>query len=287
MQSFLNMKDVIISDTKHLNNKIKEIAKQGKKKIHVVADFDRTLTTAFVQGKKVPSLISILRDGNYLSEDYANKAHELFNYYHAIEINPSVPIEEKKKLMKEWWMKHFDLLIKSRLNRKDIQKVIESGKARLRKGAVQFLDFLHEHDIPLVIFSSSGLGVDSISLYLEKKKKLYKNIHIISNVYEWDENGNAIKVKEPIIHCMNKDETSIQDYPVFSVIKNRRNVILLGDSFEDLGMVKGFKYDNLIAIGFLNEEIDENLEAYKKTFDIVITRDGDMNYVNDLFKKLI
>ena len=52
-------------------------------------------------------------------------------------------------------------------------------------------------------------------------------------------------------------------------------------------MANGFKYDNLIKIGFLNDKEEENIEYYKDIFDVVITGDGDMGYINDLLKEII
>jgi len=51
-------------------------------------------------------------------------------------------------------------------------------------------------------------------------------------------------------------------------------------------MIEGFDYDNLIKIGFLNDNINENLEDFKKNFDIVILNDSDMNYINKLLKEI-
>jgi len=281
------IENIIILNPKELEKLKKSISEAGPEKLHVLADFDRTLTTAFVDGKSVPSIMSILRDGNYLTPDYAEKAHALYTKYHPIEIDPKISLEEKKKAMLEWWTTHFDLLIKSGLNKKDLEKVIESGKIRFRGGALDFIEFLYAHNIPLVIMSSSGLGGDVIAMYLAKEGKLYDNIHIVSNSYEWDENGNAIGIKKPIIHVMNKDETAIQNYPVFDVIKNRKNVILLGDSLGDIGMITGFDYDNLIKIGFLNENVEENLKEHKRNYDIIILNDYSMDYVNVLLREII
>lgn len=278
---------VIIADEKELDEKIKKISEGGAENLHIVSDFDRTLTTAFVNGRNTPSLISILRDGNYLGSDYAEKAHVLFNKYHKIEIDLKIPLEQKKKAMLEWWEKHFDLLIKSGLNKKDVENAMKSGKIKLRDGCLAFLDFLYANKIPLLIISSNGLGGDAIKLYLEEKNKMYENIHVISNTYEWDKKGNATRVKKPLIHTLNKEETAIKNYPVFEFIKNRKNVLLLGDSTGDVGMVGSFDYKNLIKIGFLNEDIENSLPEYKKKFDIIITEDGSMNYVNNLLKELI
>jgi len=122
---------------------------------------------------------------------------------------------------------------------------------------------------------------------LEKSGKFYDNVHIISNSFEWDANGNAVAIKQPIIHTLNKYETAIQDFPVFNIIKERKNVLLMGDSLDDVGMVEGFDCDNLIKIGFLNENIDENLEQYKSNYDVVVLNDGPLDFVNKLLKEII
>ncbi len=267
--------------------KLKKAFLEGKaEKIHVLADFDRTLTTAFVDGVKRPSLISLLRDGEYLSPEYREAAHALFDKYHPIEIDPTLPILEKKAAMQEWWTKHFDLLIKSGLNKKDLKKVVASSGVKFRPGTLEMIDYLHEKEIPLVIISSSGIG-DGVLMYLENEGRLYDNVHVITNLYEWDENGKAVGVKKPIIHCMNKDETVIKDFPVFNTVRHRTNVLLLGDSLGDLGMITGFDYDNLLKIGFLNEKVDENIQQYKENFNVVITNDSDMSYVNKILKEVV
>ncbi len=279
------MENVIISNSKKFEKLKNQILKEGAKKFHVLADFDRTLTKCFVKGKMIPSIISVLRDENYLSSEYSEKAKALANYYRPIEFNHKISIRQKKKAMHEWWTKHFDLLIESGLNKKNLERVINEGKVEFREGAGEFLDLLHKKNIPLIIFSSSGIG-DLIPMYLEKHKRLYKNIHIISNLYKWNKNGKAISIPKYVIHSFNKDETMVKDYPkVYKEIKNKKNVLLLGDSLGDLGMITGFNYKNLIKIGFLNENIEKDLKIYKKKFDVVITNDYNMDYVNDLIKQ--
>lgn len=279
--------NIIISNPEKLKKAKKAIAKVGLNHLHILSDFDRTLIKAYVNGESVPSLISVLYNHNYLTLDYGPKAQELHEKYHGIEVDPQIPREEKKKAMREWWTLHFDLLIKCGLNKKDLEKVVDSGKIKFREGFSELVSFLREHKIPLVIMSSGGLGGDSIAVCLEKEKKLHDNIHIISNVFEWDKNGKAISVKQPIIYGMNKDKTAIQSYPeIFEQVKARKNIILLGDSLDDVGMVQGFDYDNLIKIGFLNDKIEENLEYYKKTFDVVILNDGSLNYINNLLREI-
>ena len=282
----MSSENIIIANPEELKLLREKISDAGPEKFHILADFDRTLIKAFINGKEVPSMLSVLREEGYLTPEYPEKAKALFNKYHAIEIDVNLPKEEKKKAMKEWWTKHFELLIKSGLNKKDIEKAVNSGNLKFREGAKEFFTALKEIGIPLVIMSSSGLGGDAIKMFLEKEGCFFPNVHIIGNVFEWDEKGSAAGVKEPIIHGMNKDETTLQNFPVFEKIKNRRNVLLMGDSLDDVGMVEGFEYDNLIKIGFLNSNVEENLEKYKEIFDVVIINDGDMDFINNLLKEL-
>ena len=135
--------------------------------------------------------------------------------------------------------------------------------------------------------SSCGLGVETISMFLEMKEKLHDNVYIVSNSFQWDDRGNAIKVNEPIIHNMNKDELAIQNSDVFNQVKERKNVLLLGDSLGDIQMVEGFNYDNIIKIGFLNTDVENRLEQYKKHYDVVILNDSSMEFVNDLVREIV
>lgn len=283
------LENVVIPNPPRLEKLKKEFQKGGGRKLHILSDFERTLTYVFVNGERVPSLISVLRSSEeYLGNDYTQKAQALFEKYHPIEIDPKIPSEKKKEAMEEWWAIHSDLLIKTGLNKEHLEKVVRSGKIRLREGIKDFLDLLQSYEIPLVIMSASGLGGDAISAFLKKEGKLFSNIYIISNSFLWDKNGNAIGIKKPIIHSLNKDETIVRDFPsIYEKVKDRKNVLLLGDNLEDIGMIAGFSYDYLIKIGFLNEAVDENLEEYKMIYDILILNDSPMEHVNTLLKEIL
>ena len=127
---------------------------------------------------------------------------------------------------------------------------------------------------------SSGVG-DIIIEFLKQKNLFYSNIHVIGNLLEFNEEGTAIKVKE-IIHVFNKTEVQVK----IPEVQERKNVLLLGDSIGDLGMIEGFEYDNLLTVGFLSENVDDNLEVYQEMYDVVLLEDPDFSFVNDLFKDL-
>lgn len=81
----------------------------------------------------------MLRDGKHLTEDYARKAHALFDKYHPIEIDPSIPLQEKKKAMQEWWETHNKLLIDSELSRSNLEDIVKNGHVRFRGGRSRIL----------------------------------------------------------------------------------------------------------------------------------------------------
>lgn len=281
------MENILIVNSEEFEKKKQAFIKDGKDKMHVLSDFDRTLTKGVYRDKRAGSIIQYLRNGNYLSKDYVSRANSLFDKYHPIEIDNKIPIKDKINLMYEWWRKHFDLLIEVGLDLNTIKKaaidIIKEESLDFRAGCLEFFNVLKENKIPLIIISSS-VG-DMIIEFMKQKKVFFENIYIISNLLDFDKSGKVIGVKE-IIHVFNKHEIEIKNLPIYKELLKRKNIILLGDSIGDLGMVEKFKYENIIRICFLNENISENLEDFKKNYDVIILNDGDMRFVNELLSDI-
>lgn len=280
----------IISNKKEFAIKEERIIKNGKDKLHFLVDFDRTITKGIINGKEVKSLMEFFRSGPYISKEYAEKSHELASIYRPFEQDLKLSLEERKKKMIEWWTKHFELLIKSGLNKIHLEKMVaeieKAGYLEFRESVFEFFDMAKEKQIPIVIISSSELGV-TIEMILKKHKKFSDNIKIITNEYKWDEKGNAIDFKKPIIHVFNKDETSIKNFPeIHEKIKNRNNIILLGDSLGDLGMANGSQYETLLSFGFLEEKVEENMPKYKESFDVVLTDNPNFEEINKILRAI-
>jgi len=282
------MPDIIISNPEELQRKIKNFEEQGTEKLHILSDFDRTLTKSLYNEERTKTVISHLRNGNYLTEDYVSKAHALFDKYHPIEIDLSISREERCKKMEEWWKEHFNLMIEKGLDKKTLQKCVEDmireDVMGFREGFEEFFKSLKEKNIPIIIMSASIS--DLLEEFIKHKGFYSNNLHVISNSFEFNKEGKVIGVKKPIIHSQNKYETEVKTLPIYNELLKRKNVLLLGDLIEDTGMIEGFPYDNLIKIGFLNENQEQNLEEYKQAYDVVILNDGNMDYINDLLKKI-
>lgn len=281
----MNNSQNIITDEEYFNDTLKTIKSDWFDKLHVLADFDRTLTKAIYDGKMRPSLISVLRHEGYMSDEYATEAFRLHDHYYSIEINPDIPMETKKEEMAKWWNEHLELLVKSGLHKRDIEKVIEGWLIEFRPGLIKFIKFLESNNIPLVIISANWLGTDSIRMFFEKNSLYSDNVKIISNTLIWDNNGNAVWYDKRVIHTFNKWETALHEYPeINELVSHRTNVVLLGDSASDPDMIEWFPYKNLLKFWFLNEKVDELLENYSKLYDIIMIHDSDWEIIGDLFE---
>ena len=277
--------NIIIPDEKNLEKLKKIFLAQGKEKIQVLSDFDKTLTQYFFAGKKAPSLIEQIRKGKYLTPDYAEKAYALFDTYSPYERDLKFSRDERTKKMQEWWTLHFELMIQCGLDKQVLDDIAKKKEIVFRPDVLELIDFLHDNNIPLVIMSA-GPG-DMISRHFKQEGRLYSNVHIIANFFEFDEKGKVARIKEPIIHSLNKYEIMLQNFPAFNKIKERKNVILLGDGVDDIGMVEGFDYDNLLKIGFLNANEDELRPSFQENFDVIVQNDSDFNYVSSLIKGIV
>ncbi len=295
------MQSTIYINKQEFSKTLENIKTDWIESLHFLADFDNTLTKAFVNWKRTPSLVSAVRWKNWLLwEDCAREDTKLFEKYYPLEIDPNIPIEEKNKYMTQWWEKSFNLFIKYWLSKDILEEIWKTNLIEFRNWVKEFLEFTYKNKIPVIIISASWLWVESIEILLKNHNLNYSNIEIVSNSYIWDNSWKAIWYKKPIIHSFNKAETVLKEFPeIFEKIKNRKNVILLWDSLWDHYMVDWFDYKNLINIGFLNELLHPNpllreereqnekiIKEYKKRYDVVITWDGDFWVVNDILREV-
>ena len=248
---------MIVNDVRKECNMILPI--KDINKYYVVADFDRTLT----MGDSKTSW-SILADTPLLPLSYTKERNDLYNKYRPIEIDESIDFETRFKLVREWYQKHIELFIKYQLKEDVFNIANEYNSMQFRTGVLDFLKILNDNNIPLIIISA-GIG-NFIEAFLNKNNCYYNNISVISNKIIFKD-GIAVGV-ENIIHSLNKNETAIPT-SIKEKIKDRNNVILLGDQIGDLQMADETKYDSIIKIGFYNEIINMEYKEFKKYFDIV------------------
>ncbi|KAK8943244.1 hypothetical protein KSP39_PZI009082 [Platanthera zijinensis] len=289
-------RDMVIRNSDLLEKKKAAVREAGPCNLQVIADFDGTLTKYWIDGRRGHSSHGLLQQGN---PEYDAKREDLYNYYHPLEYSPVIPVEEKVKLMEEWWGKTHGLLIEGGLTLDAIRRSVSCSAIAFRDGVADLFEYLEDKGIPVLIFSA-GLADVIEEVFRQKLQRSFKNIKIVSNRMVFDDNGCLVSFRGKTIHVLNKNEHSLDmSAPVHDQlgvmnglnnenhsVKTRTNVLLLGDHIGDLGMSDGLNYENRIAVGFLNDNIDGSIQSYSEAFDIVYLNDASMGATVDLVTEL-
>ncbi|GAV72770.1 UMPH-1 domain-containing protein, partial [Cephalotus follicularis] len=254
-------KVTVVHDMQLLHSKISAIRTAGPAKLQVIADFDATLTAYWINGRRGQSSHGLLQQGD---PKYDAKRQQLYEYYHPLEFSQTIPIEEKTKLMEEWWGKTHALLIEGGLTYDAIKTSVTNAMIAFRDGVVELFKILEERDIPILVFSA-GLADIIEEVLKQKLHKSFKNVKIVSNRMVFDNDGRLVSFKGKTIHSLNKNELYIYIYiylhdqlsdiegpiAIYIYIYIRTNVILLGDHLGDYIYIYIYNYETRISVGFL------------------------------------
>lgn len=253
----------------HINNQEK-INNFKKESFYVIADFDRTLTTKDSE----PSIGIVPK---YLGGECLRKRMEIFNYYRPLELDYTIKEQEKQKIMKEWANRSFTLLSKY-LTENIINKSLENSNIHFRKGAKDFLAKMNNMNIPVIIMSA-GVG-NIIRAFLQKEGCLFDNIQIVSNFFEFRDKKAYIDLNN-IMATLNKEYRKIPQ-SARKRLQEKENALIFGDLIEDIKMANKEKLSNTITFGFLDANVEENLEKFNKSFDIVLAGDEDFDTIKEV-----
>ncbi|KAJ3271642.1 hypothetical protein HDV01_006512 [Terramyces sp. JEL0728] len=259
-------------ETKNLDsvvNKINQIHSQGLDHLHFIADFDFTMTRFFHLGLRSMSSHSIINKSTYCSQDVKDKLSVLFSTFHPFELDHDITLEEKTVKMIEWWTSEHEILVSLGLTQSDLEACVDQNPVTFRPFLKELIDLATKLNVPFLVFSA-GLG-DVIEIVLKKAGLLTRDMAIVSNRMEFGQD-KIIGFKEPLIHTLNKNEAAM-DKEHYDKVKDRDNVILMGDSIGDLHMADGIPHKTKLTVGFLNTNVQNLRDLYLEKFDIVLTND--------------
>ncbi|XP_015253505.1 PREDICTED: 7-methylguanosine phosphate-specific 5'-nucleotidase-like [Cyprinodon variegatus] len=277
---------VMMRERSRVEDTIHSMQKAGARSLQVISDFDMTLTRFAYQGKRVPTTHNILNNRLLINEDSTKKMKELLNRYYPIEIDANLSPEEKLPYMVEWWTKVHELLIQQRIRKDMLAHAVRESSAMLREGYRVFFDCLAEQRVPLLIFSA-GVG-DVLEEVIRQNDVFHPNVHIISNYMDFDHAGILQAFKGQLIHSYNKREGALSHATALRELHGRPNVLLLGDSLGDLSMADGVsEAQNILTVGFLNDQVEDRKESYMNSFDIVLVKDETMDVPNAILRYII
>ncbi|CAO3663125.1 unnamed protein product [Umbelopsis ramanniana] len=280
---------VRIANIEVVASKLQKLLSHGKNEVHFICDFDMTLSRHWVKnadGKPVRNSSSHGVLGRYkrLSPEFHTETQRLYDHYYPIEIDQALTFEEKVPEMVAWWQQAHAALIGQSITREDIALMVKQTYVEMRPNTDIFLKKCADMDIPLLVFSAGV--VDVIQEALNQHNMFHDNMHIVSNKMGWNADGICDHFEDPLIHVFNKSEFSLEKTDYYKTIKERKNVILLGDSVGDVLMSQGVQHDTCLNIGFLNHDVETLYPKYSQLYDIVIVDDSSIDPVVSILEKL-
>ncbi|XP_029945284.1 cytosolic 5'-nucleotidase 3-like [Salarias fasciatus] len=281
----LSNPSVCMKDPDRVQEVLQSMVKAGSNTLQVISDFDMTLTRFEFNGKRCPTCHNILDNSILISADCKQKLKGLLDTYYPIEIDSSRSVEEKLPLMVEWWTKAHELLVEQKIRKDRLSVAVRESDAMLREGYQLFFDHLHQHSIPLLIFSA-GIG-DILEEVIRQAGVFHPNVNVFSNYMDFDESGVLTAFKGELIHIYNKREGALLNTGHFQELRTRPNVLLMGDSLGDLNMADGVQdMENILKVGFLNDKVEERKQSYLDAYDIVLIKDETLEVPNALLHYL-
>lgn len=213
-------------DIETLATKISQFALDGVSKLHVVSDWDRTLTA---NGGK--SDITSWEVAQRMLPPEGRKQDQLFSdYYYARELDGTLTEQDAR----EWWRISLGLQVEHQTNIHDMQRAVREARMRPRAGAVALFRLCNELEIPTVILSA---GVKNVIEWVTEANDMHPS-HILATSLKLDPDGRITGWEDSTLtHALNKNEMGHRE--ITTVQRSRPNTILLGDDKKDPRMVNG------------------------------------------------
>ena len=248
----------------------------NKNNFYVLMDFDRTITTSESFGSW-----AVLENPNFMNPNFKKDSKQLLQKYYPYEIDYSIDFDTKFKYINEWYYKNMDLFFDYGLTNEILINCVKNSSMDFRPGFKEFIQILYKNNIPVIIISA-GIG-NVITEFMKLNNCLYDNIHIISNFLTF-ENNKMQKFEGPMIHSLNKNMNSLPPNIIDS-LQQKKYSLLFGDLIEDLYMLPSQYSQSCISFGFLEQNIEKNLDIYNSSFDIVLTNNSSFFDVMKLLKR--
>lgn len=261
-------------DSSALYQKIERFNSAGCAAVHLVLDFDRTLTIAADPFTEATSWQVMERQ---MPLDGKNEYAALFEKYRRFELDGTLTAP----LAEEWWDRSLSLLTKYSVN----LNVVESDflqSVGLREGAAELFNIANNRGVPSIVLSAGVKDVIDILLAQSGVSPFL----VISTELTTNENGVVTGwLPSTVVHVLNKSE--VRHFELDRTRRERPLSIIVGDSLDDANMAAG--EEDVLRIRIVDPRPDEDVGlTLSKTFDkfdlAVLT--GDLNGVSQLIQDL-
>jgi HAD superfamily hydrolase (TIGR01544 family) len=244
-----------VQDKDKALRKLNKFIAAGKDKLHLLVDFDRTLTIGRDKTGKDTSSWEIL--ARHLSPKALIKQRKLYDKYRPLELSGKMTHEEAET----WAHQELNIFVENGIDLTEIEKDFQR-KTDIRSHAKELLNFSKNFGIPTVILSA---GIKEVIDLWSKTFQTYPTL-VLANKLVTNRNGRIINWNRNIIHHLNKKEHGHKE--LNQIRTQRPNTILIGDALEDAEMAEGD--ENVLRIRIYNPREDEKItleEFARKTFE--------------------
>ena len=269
---------LVAGDTAQLQTKIADFIGAAASGVHMVFDFDRTLTIRNAETQDDITTWHILRE--HLPEVAKQQYQNLYEKYRVLEIEDTMTVDDAA----EWWSAILDLFVENKL---DLGLVEQDflARASIRPAVAELFSLCEASNIPTIVMSA---GIRDVIDIWNKTYSVNPSLVLSTALKLDDDNKITGWYKDTLIHVLNKSEA---DHPELNAIRlDRPKAIIVGDSINDADMALGDC--DVLRVRILDprpdEVVDKNSERQKtfKRFDALI-ESGSMKPLVDLIQMII
>ncbi|MCU0652937.1 MAG: HAD-IB family phosphatase [Candidatus Pacebacteria bacterium] len=242
-------------DKKGAVAKLERLVLAGRDKLHLVLDFDRTLTIRHKDDNAEVTTWRLLNTSLPLPR--RETAARLYAKHRPPEARGKM--DEAEAIV--WWSSVLNLYPGSGLRLPDLA-IKAKSEIPAREGANELFDACIAKGIPTVIISA-GIK-DIIDIWCENLG--VRPTRVISTKLRCDDEGYICGWdRDSLVHILNKTEKGKET--LAGIKKNRPNIFLVGDSLDDADMAQGS--ENVLRFIIDNPRSDDirTQEFYDKIFD--------------------
>jgi len=249
----------LVKNKKAVIKKITSFQRQGRKKIHIILDFDKTL----VRGKDEKGRRITVWDAmeQFVPRKQQLESIEKYEKYRAFELKQKLSVTQAI----EWWGWNLDLFKGLKAS-----KIEEASRLlQTRPFVREFFNICQEKNIPTIIISAS---IKNVIESWCRREKIQPTIVLSTELFISKEEITGWK-EDTLIHSLNKRERGHRE--IKKIKEVRPKTILIGDSLDDVLMVEG--RNNVIRIAIYDpKHISDNseLNEFVKRFDMVFIGDN-------------
>jgi HAD superfamily phosphoserine phosphatase-like hydrolase len=249
-----------IRDLAQVAEKLRLFKQSGRRHIHYVFDFDRTLTTAPV-GVDLTTWSPL---DSLIPHEQRALHSEQAKHYQNMEFDGRLSEEDAIA----WWALTFELYIQHGVKLDQIKQGL--GQLKVRNGALELFRACQSANVPTIILSA---GVGNVIEIITQEHNMQPTL-ILSNKLHFSEDGRLRDWdRDSLTHILNKHEKGNAE--LLSIREQRPLSVLIGDSLEDTQMIKGNDNVLRIRVGDRHHHGKANWDAYLKQsfeagYDLVV-----------------